>query len=208
MRVAAVVLAAGAGSRFGGGKLLAALDGRPIVGHVVDAARAAGLQPIVVVVPPTGELDELDLGTVRRVTNETPQEGLSSSVRVGLRELELDDEVSAAVILLGDQPLVRPEVIQALLAAADQSPTTPFVVPRYAADGAPNPILARRSIWRLADELAGDRGFGPVLASHQELVRFVAVSGSNPDIDTRADLAAVVEGGWRARVRAKDQVDR
>jgi molybdenum cofactor cytidylyltransferase len=208
MRVAAVVLAAGAGSRFGGGKLLAALDGRPIVGHVVDAARAAGLQPIVVVVPPTGELDDVDLGVVRRVINKTPQEGLSSSVRLGLHELELDGEVSAAVILPGDQPLVRPEVIQALLAAADEIPATPFVVPRYAADGAPNPILARRSIWRLADELAGDRGFGPVLATHPELVQFVSVPGSNPDIDTHADLAAVVEARWGARVRAKDQVDR
>jgi molybdenum cofactor cytidylyltransferase len=208
MRVAAVVLAAGAGSRFGGGKLLAALDGRPIVGHVVDAARAAGLQPIVVVVPPTGELDDVDLGVVRRVINKTPQEGLSSSVRLGLHELELDGEVSAAVILPGDQPLVRPEVIQALLAAADEIPATPFVVPRYAADGAPNPILARRSIWRLADELAGDRGFGPVLATHPELVQFVTVPGSNPDIDTHADLAAVVEARWGARVRAKDQVDR
>jgi molybdenum cofactor cytidylyltransferase len=184
------------------------LDGRPIVGHVVDAARAAGLQPIVVVVPPTGELDDVDLGVVRRIINETPQEGLSSSVRLGLHELELDGEVSAAVILPGDQPLVRPEVIQALLAAADEIPATPFVVPRYAADGAPNPILARRSIWRLADELAGDRGFGPVLATHPELVQFVSVPGSNPDIDTHADLAAVVEARWGARVRAKDQVDR
>jgi molybdenum cofactor cytidylyltransferase len=195
MKVAAIVLAAGAGSRFGGGKLRADLGGRPILGHVVDAARAGGLEPIVVVVPPTGELDDLDLGAVRRVTNETPQEGLSSSVRIGLRELELDDEVSAAVILPGDQPLVRPEVIRALLAAADEIPATPFVVPRYAADGAPNPILARRSIWRLADELAGDRGFGPLLATHPELVRFVAVPGSNPDIDTRADLARLAEAG-------------
>jgi CTP:molybdopterin cytidylyltransferase MocA len=83
---------------------------------------------------------------------------------------------------------VRVAVIWRLIAAADQGPATPFVVPRYAADGAPNPILARRSIWRLADELAGDRGFGPVLATHPELVRFVAVEGSNPDVDTAADL--------------------
>ncbi|HZC31781.1 MAG TPA: nucleotidyltransferase family protein [Candidatus Bathyarchaeia archaeon] len=198
MKVAAVVLAAGAGSRFGGGKLRANLGGRPILGHVVEAARLAGLEPIVVVVPPTGELDDLDLGAVRRVTNETPQEGLSSSVRIGLRELQDDDDVAAAVILPGDQPLVRPEVIQALLAASDKSPTTPFVVPRYATDGAPNPVLARRSIWRLADELAGDRGFGPVLETHKELIRFVAVPGSNPDIDTRADLERLAEAGGPA----------
>jgi molybdenum cofactor cytidylyltransferase len=198
MTTAAVVLAAGAGSRFGGGKLLAVLHGRPILTHVVAAARAAGLDPIVVVVPPTGELDVLDLGVVRRVTNPNPAEGLSSSVRLGLRALELEDAVDAAVILPGDQPLVRPDVIAELLAALAASPATPFVVPRYADDGAPNPILARRSIWRLADELAGDRGFGPVLATHPELVRFVPVAGENPDVDTPADLARLLEPADRA----------
>ena len=199
MTTAAVVLAAGAGSRFGGGKLRALLHGQPILAHVVAAARAAGLDPIVVVVPPTGELDVLDLGVVRRVTNPNPAEGLSSSVRLGLRALELDHAVQAAAILPGDQPLVRPEVIAELLAALAASPATPFVVPRYADDGAPNPILARRSIWRLADELAGDRGFGQVLATHPELVRFVPVSGENPDVDTTADLARLLEPADPAR---------
>jgi molybdenum cofactor cytidylyltransferase len=188
MTTAAVVLAAGAGSRFGGGKLRALLGGRPILSHVVEAARSAGLAPIVIVVPPNGELDDLDLGAVRRVVNPEPAEGLSSSVRLGLRALDMDADVEAAAILPGDQPLVRPEVIHALLVALDESPTTPFVAPRYAVDGARNPILARRSIWRLADELAGDSGFGPVLATHPELIRLVPVPGANPDIDTQADL--------------------
>ncbi|HEX3428209.1 MAG TPA: nucleotidyltransferase family protein [Candidatus Limnocylindrales bacterium] len=201
MTVAAVVLAAGAGSRFGGGKLLAILDGRPIIAHVVDAARSAGLEPIVVVTPPTGELDGLDLGAIRRVVNETPQEGLSSSVRVGLREVELEDGVTAAVILPADQPRVLPDVIRSLLAAMDASPGTPFVVARHAGDRTPNPVLARRTIWRLADELAGDRGFGPLLSAHPELVRWVDVAGSNPDVDTPADLARLAEaGGWPADV--------
>jgi molybdenum cofactor cytidylyltransferase len=192
---AAVVLAAGAGSRFGGGKLRALLDGRPILAHVVDTARAAGLEPIVVVVPPTGELDDLDLGGVRRIVNPDPAEGLSSSVRLGLRSLELDDGVEAAVILPGDQPRVRAAVIGTLLAALDASPATPFVVPRYADDRGSNPVVARRSIWRLADELAGDRGFGPVLATHPELLRLVAVDGANPDVDTAADLHRLAEPG-------------
>ena len=97
--------------------------------------------------------------------------------------------VDAAVILPGDQPRVRADVIEQLVAAADRLPGTPFVVPRYHEDAAPNPILARRSIWRLADELAGDRGFGPVLAAHPELVGEVPVDGTNPDVDTVADLA-------------------
>jgi molybdenum cofactor cytidylyltransferase len=186
--VAAVVLAAGAASRFGGGKLRADLDGRPILRHVVDVAREARLDPIVVVVPPGGELDDLELESVRRVINPDPAEGLSSSVRLGLRALELDEGVDAAVLLPGDQPRVRASVISTLVAALDASPATPFTVPRYAGDRGSNPVVARRAIWRLADELAGDRGFGPVLATHPELVRFVAVDGANPDVDTPADL--------------------
>jgi CTP:molybdopterin cytidylyltransferase MocA len=189
MSIAAVVLAAGAGSRFGGGKLTAPLEGRPILGHVVEAARAAGLDPIVVVVPPSGELDALDLGVVRRVTNETPEEGLSSSVRIGLRELDGQPDVTAAVILPGDQPRVRPETIGALLDAADATPDTPFLAAHHVDDRSPNPVVARRSVWRLADELAGDRGFGPVLSAHPELVRWIDVAGSNPDVDTPGDLA-------------------
>ena len=195
MKVAAVVLAAGAGTRFGGSKLLAELDGWAIVGHVVDAARTAGLEPIVVVVPPTGELDGLDLGGVHRVTNETPQEGLSSSVRIGLRELDGNQEVGAAVILPGDQPRVRPEVIRQLIDAAVTTPAPLLIAPLYDDDAAPNPILARRAAWRLADELVGDRGFGPLLADRPDLVQRVRVAGANPDIDTREDLARLAEAG-------------
>jgi molybdenum cofactor cytidylyltransferase len=198
MKVAAVVLAAGTGSRFGGGKLRADLGGRPILGHVVEAARTAGLEPIVVVVPPTGELDDLDLGVVRRVTNETPQEGLSSSVRVGLRELQDDEQVAAAVILPGDQPLVRPDVIRRLVDAATVSATPLLIAPRYDSDGAPNPILARRASWRLADDLVGDRGFGPLLTGRPDLVQRIPVGGANPDVDTRADLERLAEAGGPA----------
>jgi CTP:molybdopterin cytidylyltransferase MocA len=195
MTVGAVILAAGAGSRFGGAKLLAPLDGRPIIAHVVETARASGLDPIVVVGPPTGELDDVDLGAVRRVTNETPQEGLSSSVRLGLRAFELEPDVTAAVILPGDQPRVRAETIAALIDAMEETPEIRFVAARHEDDRSPNPVLARRSVWRLADELAGDRGFGPVLLAHPELVRWIEVPGSNPDIDTGADLARLTGAG-------------
>jgi molybdenum cofactor cytidylyltransferase len=175
------------------------LEGRPLLVHVVDAARSAGLDPIVVVLPPTGELDEIELGPVRRVVNPDPAEGLSSSVRLGLRALELDEGVDAAAILPADQPRVRAAVIGTLVAALEERPATPVIVPRYAADRGANPVIARRSIGRLADELAGDRGFGPVLGSHPELVRVVDVDGANPDVDTVADLARLAAQGATGR---------
>jgi CTP:molybdopterin cytidylyltransferase MocA len=191
MRVAGVVLAAGSGSRFGGHKLAVELHGRPILRHVLDAARAAGLDPIVVVAPPDDRLASVDLGPASIAVNAHPEEGLSSSVRIGLRALDADatqPAVDAAVILQGDQPLIRPSTIRAVIEAAAETPGVPFVVARHAGDRSPNPVLARRSTWRLADELAGDRGFGPLLATHDELVRFVGVDGANPDVDTPADL--------------------
>ena len=73
----------------------------------------------------------------------------------------------------------------------------------------PNPVLVRRPGWRLADELVGDRGFGPLLAGQPELVTWIPVEGANPDIDTRADLAAALAEAWGDRVRAnREQVDR
>jgi CTP:molybdopterin cytidylyltransferase MocA len=191
MTVAAVILAAGAGSRFGGQKLLASLRGRAVLRHVVDAARDAGLAPIVVVVPPDGSLDRIDLGTVRRAVNPNPAEGLSSSVRLGLAAVRArtdEGEVDAAVILLGDQPAVRPDVIHRLLDELEAADPPLLVAPRYDHDGAPNPVVARRDAWRLADELVGDRGFGPFLRRRPDLVRRVDVPGTNPDIDTREDL--------------------
>jgi CTP:molybdopterin cytidylyltransferase MocA/SAM-dependent methyltransferase len=206
MTVAAVVLAAGAASRFGGGKLVARLGGQPLLAHVVDAARTAGLDPIVVVVPPSGELDAVELGVVRRVVNPTPQEGLSSSVRLGLRELDGLTDVTAAVILPGDQPRVRADVIGQLVDASMATSAPLLIAPLYDGDAASNPILARRSAWRLADELAGDRGFGPLLADRPDLVQRIRVEGSNPDVDTRVDL---LELAWAERVRAnREQVDR
>jgi CTP:molybdopterin cytidylyltransferase MocA len=79
-------------------------------------------------------------------------------------------------------------VIRALIDEAARSPETPFVVARHERDRAPNPVLARRAVWRLADELAGDRGFGPLLAGSPDLVRWLEVAGDNPDVDTAEDL--------------------
>jgi molybdenum cofactor cytidylyltransferase len=192
MRVAAVVLAAGSSSRFGSPKALAELEGKPILEHVLDAVREAGIDEIVVVLGHSG--DEIQQGIEwldeRLVRNPDPRE-LSSSLQIGLDALdESDPPVQAAVLVLGDQPRTRPSVIRALIAATRTS-DLPIVVPRYAEGGGANPVLLRREAFDLADEAIGDRGLGPILDVRPELVVWVPVAGSNPDIDTPADLAAL-----------------
>ena len=121
MRVAAVVLAAGAASRFGSPKSLARLDGRPILEHVLDAVREAGIGEVIVVLGHAAdEIEEgIDWLDEQLVRNPDPRH-LSSSLQVGIAAVRghRPPPVHAAVIVLGDQPRTRPEVIRALLAAA------------------------------------------------------------------------------------------
>lgn len=188
---AGLVLAAGAATRFGSPKGLAALDGRPMLEHVLDVARIAGLAPVVVVLGAAS--DELEAGigwhTELRVRNPDPERGLASSLRLGLATVEeAAGSEDATVVLLGDQPRTDPALIARLIAAA-AGPLRPIVAPRYAGGGGPNPLLLHRSAYALGRLADGDRGLGPVLASHPELVTYVDVPGTNPDVDTPADLA-------------------
>lgn len=194
MRVAAVVLAAGAASRFGSPKALARLDGRPILEHVLDAVREAGIEEIVVVLGTAA--DEIEEGIrwldERLVRNPDPR-FLSSSLQVGIdAAAALEPPPSAVVIVLGDQPRTRPEVIRALVAAGRRS-DLPVVVPRYADGGGANPVLLKADAFELVDDASGDHGLGPVLAANDDLVVEVPVPGSNPDIDTPEDLRRLEE---------------
>jgi molybdenum cofactor cytidylyltransferase len=208
--VVAVVLAAGAASRFGGGKLLASLEGRPILQRVLDRLAEAGVGEVVVVLGHgAAEIERaIDWRTESRVRNPDPSRGLSSSVRVGIEALPSTAE--AALIVLGDQPLVPLEAIRAML-SAPADPARPIVVPVYRGDAGRNPVRLDRAAFALVAEATGDRGLGPLIAARPELVREVAVASdaTNPDIDTHADLVSLLESAWAGRVRANaEQVDR
>ena len=202
MHVTGLVLAAGAATRFGSPKQLAPLDGRPLLQHPLDALAAAGIDDVVVVLGDEAVAIEAAItwhGERRRI-NQRPQDGLASSLRIGLDAAAEDPAADAVLVVLGDQPGLRPEVIGAVVGAAGTT-DRPIVRPRYERDGAPNPVLVRRRAWSLAAGLEGDRGLGPLLAAHPELVHEVVVAGSIPDVDTPADLAAAATGGTAAAGR-------
>ncbi len=199
MSVVAVVLAAGASTRFGSPKLLALLDGRPVLQHALDAVAAAGIDDVVVVLGEAAAAVEAAIAwrAERRIVNPRPADGLASSLRCGLDAAVEVPGTDAALVVLGDQPAVRSGVIRAILnAAADPATASaPLLRVRYADDPAPNPVLVRRSAWALAAGLDGDRGLGALLASRPDLVVAVEAPGDNPDIDIPADLAALARRG-------------
>jgi molybdenum cofactor cytidylyltransferase len=205
-RTIGLVLAAGAGSRFGGGKLLARVAGKPVLQHVLDALATAGIDEVIVVLGADAADVEGAIAwrTERRVVNRAPERGLSSSLRTGFAALP--EGVEAVLVALGDQPLVPVATLEALLSAAQDRPV---VVPVFANEQGRNPVLIRRPAFGLVDETNGDRGLGPVLAAHPELVTEVAVTGDNPDVDSTDDLATILETAWATRVRGnREQVER
>ena len=197
-RVAGLILAAGAGSRFGGGKMRARLDGRPLVAHVLDAARAAGLRRLVLVLGRDAvdvraalvDADPAALDGVLVAVNGAPERGLATSLRLGLAAATAGPPPDGVLVLLGDQPRVRPEVIAEVIAAA-APPDALAVMAAHAGDRAPNPVVLLPAAWTLVAQLDGDRGLGPLLAARPERVVRVQVAGANPDVDTRADLATL-----------------
>jgi molybdenum cofactor cytidylyltransferase len=205
-RFAGLILAAGSGSRFGGGKMRARLDGRPLSAHVLDAARAAGLGRLVLVLgrdaaavrDAISAADPAALAGLLVAVNPAPERGLATSLRLGLAAATAGPAPAGILVLLGDQPRVRPDVIAALLDASFSARSdTLAVVPEYADDGAQNPVLLLPAAWILVAELDGDRGLGALLAARPELAVRVPVAGANPDVDTVADLADL-EGSPRA----------
>jgi molybdenum cofactor cytidylyltransferase len=195
---AALILAAGTGSRFGGGKMRASLDERPLLAHVLAAVREAGLGRVVVVLgrdagpvlAAVRGVDAAALDGVLVVVNPAPERGLATSLAVGFGPARAAPAPAGVLVILGDQPRVRPEVLRGVCDAPAPAGTI-AIAPRYEADAAPNPVLLLPAGWPHVARLRGDRGLGPLLAADADRVVRVPVRGANPDVDTPADLAGL-----------------
>jgi len=182
VRVAGVLLAAGAGSRFGQPKALVQLDGQTLAERGVDTLRAGGADPIYVV---TGAAP-LDLDGAHAVFNQQWRTGMGSSLRAGLRALPPD--VAAVVVALADQPLVGAEAVRRLISVFQSGVTV--AVAAY--EGQPrNPVLLARQHWpEVIATASGDQGARGFLRARPDLVTLIECgdTGRPDDIDTTADL--------------------
>lgn len=197
IRVAAVVLAAGRSSRFraaGGAeetKLVATLDGKPILRKVVEAALASRARPVIVVVGHARGVVEAALAglPVKVAFNPDFATGLSSSLRVGLTATP--EEVHGALILLGDMPRVEAQLIDALIDALEAQPNMRAVAPAQGGQRG-NPVLLGRGLFDRAKRLEGDGGARRLLAALPErdlLLIEAKGEGALLDVDTPEDLA-------------------
>jgi len=179
---------------------MAPLRGRPLASHafeVVRRARASDVLADAIVIVGRGDdaLMEVVRETgLRAVVNDSPEQGLSGSLRRGLAEL--DANAGAALVLLADQPMVRAATLEALVAGW-RTGLGNFIRPRYAdaPDQPGHPVLLDRAVWPLVALLEGDAGLGLLFPPGTPGVALIDVAGSNPDVDTRDDLTTL-EGSW------------
>jgi nicotine blue oxidoreductase len=197
--VSAILLAAGAGSRFGGGKLLAPYRGRPLIEASLSNLADAPVDERVVVVGDDAEplRETCESYGFKVVANPDWAQGQSTSVRAGLQSL--GPEVRAAVVLLADQPLVGATVVERLVTAFEKG--AKVVVATYG-EKPRNPVLFSREVWPLLmAELSGDEGARSFLRRRPELVARVPCDGvGDPaDVDTAEDLRRLEEMHARER---------
>ncbi|MEU1394613.1 nucleotidyltransferase family protein [Micromonospora zamorensis] len=182
---AGLLLAAGAGRRYGRPKALVELDGVPLVRRGITLLRDGGCTPVHVVLG-AGADDVPDLPGAVPVRHDGWPEGLGSSLRRGLASLPAD--VPAAVVVLVDQPLLSPVAVRRVRAAYAGGALV--AVATYA--GRPgHPVLLTRETWPLLDRYAvGDRGARDLLRDRPDLVVEVPCDdvGAPLDVDTPADL--------------------
>jgi molybdenum cofactor cytidylyltransferase len=194
-RVAALILAAGRSTRMGGeNKLLAEIEGRPMVARVAQRLLASRARPIVAVLGNEAEAVDLALGRlpVARVRNPDFAEGLSTSLKRGLAALP--DDVEGVIVCLGDMPLVSGRHLDRLIAAFNPLEGREICVPtRRGKRG--NPVLFGKRFFAEMASLAGDVGAKHLIGEYAEFVAEVEMEddGVLVDIDTPEALAALRE---------------
>jgi molybdenum cofactor cytidylyltransferase len=199
-QVAAVILAAGMATRFraadpaSASKVLAQLDGKPLLRHAVDAALASHARPVIVV---TGHA-QADVETalagldVTFAHNSDYASGIASSVKRGL--VAVPRECDGLVVLLADMPKVSAGIIDRLIAALAAQPQALAVVPTFNGQRA-NPVVIARAAFPLLARIDGDQGARKVLQAAGDKVIELPIDDEaiTADIDTPDALRALKE---------------
>lgn len=188
--VGGIVLAAGSSSRMPGSqKLLLDIDGIPMVRHVLEAASEGGCHQTVVVYA-EDDVKRAINGRAEVVFNQKAATGMASSLHIGLKAMR--PEIEAAMILLGDQPLVGPRTVAALMRAWRREGSRPAVAVAQETDDWAPPVVLSRELWPEVHALQGDAGARQLLRGRPELLDIVPAPGRPDDIDTPDDYAKIV----------------
>ena len=181
--IAGILLAAGLSSRFGRQKLLEPWRGEPLIRSAARRLLDAGLTPVLIVVSEEVRFDAVLAGlSVRVFRNPAPEQGISTSIGIGLRAVPA--ESAAAMIAVADQPYLTAEGLAELIRAFEPGR---IVVPRYGEHRGNPPVFDRRFFAELL-ALEGDHGGQAVVSAHPEAVVEISLAvGMGADVDRPED---------------------
>jgi len=190
-RIVAVVLAAGRSTRMGANKLLADLNGKPLLATTLRQIEASGVEHIIVV---TGhQADEVQAALkhtkAQFIHNPNYADGLSTSLRVCVNAVK---DYAACFICLGDMPLIRAEDMQRMIAAFDAEEGRTLIAPVLGRKLG-NPVLWGQAHFASLMSLEGDRGARSLLEANRDHIVEIHVEhdGILRDADTPEALAAI-----------------
>jgi molybdenum cofactor cytidylyltransferase len=189
-RIAGVILAAGQSSRYRAAdpsavsKVVAILDGKPLVRRVAEAALSAGLHPVVAVTGFAREETEAALAglDVDFAHNPAFADGLASSLKAGVAALP--EDVAGAAILLADMPLIHADLIGALTKAFAEDARAVAIVPSWNGQRG-NPVLIRSTLFGDVARLEGDSGARRLLQGRADVLELALEDAAIAfDVDT------------------------
>ncbi len=194
-RIAAIILAAGQSRRMGSvNKLLADIDGKPMVQRTTDAVLKSRAEPVVVV---TGHQAAqvhavLDDRPVRFADSQDFAAGLSASLQAGLAAVP--EECDGVLVVLGDMPLVSAPQLDKLIAALNPLEGRAICVPTWQGKRG-NPVLWARRFFAEMMSVAGDVGARHLIGENMDVVAEVPMDDANilVDVDSPAALASITK---------------
>jgi molybdenum cofactor cytidylyltransferase len=201
-RIAAILLAAGKSTRMGTNKMLAEVDGHPMVARTAQRLLSSHAKPVVAVLGNEADAVDAALGKlpIERVRNLNYADGLSTSLKCGLRALPAD--IDGVFVCLGDMPLITGRDLDRLIAGFNPLEGRAIVVPTRRGQRG-NPVLWSRQFLAEMMALSGDQGARRLIEEHADLVAEIEMEtdGVLTDIDTPEALAQL-----RERVRPREAV--
>lgn len=186
MNTAIIILAAGASSRMGAPKQLLLVDGKTLIKRVCDTAMGTPCHPIVLVLGANRNLirKETERMPITVIDNPQWENGMSSSIKMGLAGAYMTEKAIEAVIFLTvDMPYVSAELINKMIEKAKSDEKIEIVACKYQ-NQMGIPVLFKRSLFTNLLELSGDEGAKKVVIKNKDKTVFIDFPEGKLDLDT------------------------
>jgi molybdenum cofactor cytidylyltransferase len=195
LNVAIIILAAGASSRMGQPKQLLDINGKSLLRHIAEIALETNCYPITVVLGANRQLirGELDKMPITIIDNPKWEEGMSSSIKMGLVGAYMTaKEIEAAIFLTVDMPYITKEIIEKMIQKASESTDNQLIACKYD-EQVGIPVLFKRELFNELLDLTGEQGAKKVITKHLDKMKSIDFPAGKYDLDTMVDYERFIK---------------